>query len=203
MELDNCYNSLSKFLLLQQAKIFFTWMLSHIQLHHCSNKGSIARGENKKLFTKYFVGVKGKKTCSSLFRNEVVKMQHRSSYSQQLSTRLRIKRRQCVYGFPLQFYVNNMFCLRNKIHHIFKCVRRIMLHSIYMFILLNIMFKLDLNVQCRCEPRESKGALIEKPRVRFQSLSNLTTSIVRLTHIGSVPPHKGICNFKISQLKCF
>lgn len=46
-------------------------------------------------------------------------------------------------------------------------------------------------------------ALIDKPRVRFQSLSNLTTSFVPLTHISSVPPHKGICNFKIFQLKCF
>lgn len=55
----------------------------------------------------------------------------------------------------------------------------------------------------RCEPRDSQEALIERPRVRFQSLSNLTTSIVRLTQIGSVPPHKGICNFKIFQLKCF
>lgn len=64
-------------------------------------------------------------------------------------------------------------------------------------------FKKQLNVQCHSKPRGSKRALIEKPRVRFQSLSNLTTSFVRLTHIGSVPPHKGICNFKIFQLKCF
>lgn len=58
-------------------------------------------------------------------------------------------------------------------------------------------------MQCHSKPRGSKRALIEKPRVRFQSLSNLTTSFVRLTHIGSVPSHKGICNFKIFQLKCF
>ena len=44
---------------------------------------------------------------------------------------------------------------------------------------------------------------MEKPRVRLQRVSNLTTSFVPLTHIGSVPSHKGICNFKIFQLKCF
>lgn len=36
-----------------------------------------------------------------------------------------------------------------------------------------------------------------------KGLSNLTTFIVHLTHIGSVLLHKGICNFKIFQLKCF
>ncbi|TSL28305.1 Fukutin [Bagarius yarrelli] len=56
-----------------------------------------------------------------------------------------------------------------------------------------------------CElPRELQAALIERPRVRLQKASpTSTTSIVRPTHMDGVPSHKGICNFKIFQLKCF
>lgn len=36
-----------------------------------------------------------------------------------------------------------------------------------------------------------------------KGLSNLTTFFVPSTHMGSLLPHKRICNFKISQLKCF
>jgi len=86
-------------------------------------------------------------------------------------------------------------------HYVVKLVHVNMLDLLSTFTKLD-KFKVEL-CSATASRAGPKGALIEKPRVRFQSLSNLTTSFVPLTHIGSVPPHKGICNFKIFQLKCF